>query len=289
MSEESPQTPAAASADQRQLAELYRMAAVGRLTAKVVHEINTPIGSIRSNNEVLGRSVDKLKALLADAAGKGAPPPAKCLDILETLQSLIAVDKIACDRISSVIRGLKTFARVNEGQIQKTDLNELLRDTLKLAACEYRRRVDLVEDYGGLAEVECFPQLMNQVFLNLLVNAGQAIEGEGVVTVRTRQEDGWAHVAITDTGKGIAPEHRSRIFAPGFTTKPVGEGTGLGLAITREIVVDTHLGTIEFDSEAGKGTTFHVRIPVVHPRGAQAARAAQTVDGTGATQPAVLK
>jgi signal transduction histidine kinase len=250
--------------DKRQLSELYRMAAVGRLTAKVVHEINTPIGSIRSNNEVLGRMLEKLSVMVAEAVQNNTAPAAKAIDIIDTLKSLSAVDKIACDRISAVVRGLKTFARSNEGVLQKTDVNELLRDTLKLAGCEYRRRIEVVEDYGDVGEVECFPQLMNQVFLNLLVNAGQAIEGEGTVTVLTRQEDGWAHIAITDSGKGIAPENRSRIFSPGFTTKPIGEGTGLGLAITHEIVVDTHKGVIEFDSEPGRGTTFHVRIPLVH-------------------------
>jgi signal transduction histidine kinase len=263
---ESPPGAAAASQDLRHVSELYRMAAVGRLTASVIHEINTPIGSIRSNNEVVVRSLEALRGLLSEAIEKGTRPPEKAIEILETLISLGSVDKIACERISAVIRGLKTFARVNEGQLRNTDLNGLLKDTLKLACCEYRKRIQLVEDYGQLPEVECFPQLMNQVFLNLLVNAGQAIEGEGTVTVRTRAENGWAHVSISDTGRGILPEHRNRIFNAGFTTKPVGEGTGLGLAITREIVVDTHRGSITFDSEAGVGTTFHVRIPILHSR-----------------------
>lgn len=252
--------------DQRQLSELYRMASIGRLTARVVHEINTPIGSIRSNNEVLVRSLGKLLVLIQDAASNGAPPPPKALDIVETLKSLAEVDKIACDRISNIVRGLKTFARSNEGQLRKTDFNELLRDTLKLVSCEYKRRITLIENYTDLPEVECFPQLMNQVFLNLLVNAGQAIEGDGTITVATSAEDGWVQVSISDTGKGILPENRSKLFTAGFSTKPVGEGTGLGLAITREIVVDTHQGVITFDSEPGAGTTFHVRIPITHPR-----------------------
>lgn len=266
--------------DQRHLSELYRMAAVGRLTANVVHEINTPIGSIRSNNEVLIRTLDKLTQLLSEAAGNSAPPPHKTLDLLDTLKSLASVDKMACERISSVIRGLKTFARVNEGQLVRTDLNELIRDTLKLAGCGFRRRITLVEDYGELPLVECFPQLINQVLLNLLVNAGQAIEGEGTVRVGTLSEDGWVRIDIGDSGSGISPEHRSRIFSAGFTTKPVGEGTGLGLAITREIVVDTHLGSIDFDTEMGVGTTFHVRLPVVHPRKSAAEAAARQQEQT---------
>lgn len=250
----------------RHLAELYRMAVLGRLTAKIVHEITTPAGSIRSNNEVLARSLDALGKLLSDATVKKCAPPAKALDILETLKSLAGVDKIACDRISAVVRGLKTYARVEEGELRKTNLNDLLRDTLKLAGVEFRNRVTLVEDFGEMPAVECYPQSLSQVFLNLLVNAGQAIEGEGQVTVRTRAENGWARISISDTGTGIAPEHRDRIFTPGFTTKPAGEGTGLGLVITREIVVDHHHGTITFESEPGRGTTFHARIPITHPR-----------------------
>jgi len=182
------------------------------------------------------------------------------------VRSLAAVDRIACERISAIIRSLKTYARVDEGELRKADLNDMLQNTLKLSGCEYRRRVAVETELGELAEVECYPQLLNQVFLNLLVNAGQAIEGEGKITVRTHMEGTWAHVSISDTGKGIRPENRNKIFSPGFTTKPLGVGTGLGLSICREIVVDTHGGAIDFESEPGLGTTFHVRIPVTHAK-----------------------
>jgi len=114
--------------------------------------------------------------------------------------------------------------------------------------------------------VECYPGLLNQVFLNLVVNASQAISGEGTITINTSSEGEMAHIAITDTGCGIPEEVRPRIFSAGFTTKPLGEGTGLGLTITREIVEDTHGGKISFDTETGVGTTFHVRIPIHQPR-----------------------
>jgi len=250
----------------RKLADAHKMAALGRLSAGIVHEINTPIGSIFSNNEVILRALEKLKQMLVDAQAQGGPPPQKAIDTLDVISGLTAVDKIACERISGVIRSLKTFARVNESDLLKVDVNELLRNTIKLTGTVFRRRIAMETDFGELPEVEVFPGLLNQVFLNLIVNASQAIEGEGTVKVRTRQEDGWVRIDIEDTGQGIPPEVRPKIFAAGFTTKPIGEGTGLGLTISREIIEDTHGGKISFETEVGRGTTFHVCIPVEQPR-----------------------
>jgi len=250
-------------AARKQLAESYKMVSLGRLVAGVVHEINTPIGSILSNNEVVIRALDGLKRNLGDAQKNCAPPSAKVMDVLDTVTTLAAVDKIACERISSVIRSLKTFARVDEGDLRKVDIHTLIRDALKLSGCEFRKRVAVETNFAELPEVECYPQLISRVFLNILVNAGQAIDGEGKIVVSTRQvADDCIEIAIADSGRGIKPEDRARIFSPGFTTKPVGVGTGLGLAISREIIVDTHGGTLSFDSEAGRGTTFYIRIPI---------------------------
>jgi two-component system NtrC family sensor kinase len=121
-------------------------------------------------------------------------------------------------------------------------------------------------NFGEIPEVECYSHLLNQVFLNLLVNAGQAIEGEGKITVSTRREGDCVHVSISDTGRGIAPEHRQKIFSSGFTTKEAGIGTGLGLPISRQIVEESHGGTLDFESKAGAGTTFHIRIPIEQGR-----------------------
>ena len=157
------------------------------MLAGIVHEINTPIGSIFSNNEVTLRSLEMLSGLLEEPQKSGLE---KARKILETLHSLAGVDKIACERIGSVIRGLKTFARVDSSECRKVDLNENLRSTLKLTQAEFRRgrQITVETDFGELPEMECYPHMLNQVFLNLLVNAGQAIEGEGRITVRTRQE-----------------------------------------------------------------------------------------------------
>lgn len=250
----------------RKLAEAHKMASLGRLAAGIVHEINTPIGSILSNNETIRRSVETMKKLLNEAEAGGQNIPAKATSLLDTLGSLTAVDKIACERIYAVIRSLKTFARVNESDLRKADIHELLQNMLKLSGCVFRRRIEIETHFGELPEIECYPGLLNQVFLNLLVNASQAIEGDGVITVTTEAANDMVHIAIADTGKGIPVEAREKIFTAGFTTKPFGEGTGLGLTITREIVVDTHGGTIDFETELGKGTTFHVHLPVQQPK-----------------------
>ena len=249
-------------ASRRLLIESHKMMSVGELLAGIVHEINTPIGSILSNNEVSTRCLEMLASLLAEAPADGGAPPPKAAQILDTLQKLAAVDKIACERIAAVVRGLKTFAGGTATEYRMTDVNEVLDNTIKLAHCEFRRRIRVETRYGELPEVECDPHQIGQVFLNLLVNAGQAICGEGIVTVTTEPIDGdRVHIAIADTGCGIAPEHRDKIFTSGFTTKAPGIGTGLGLAISKEIVEKMHGGTIDFES-GPEGTTFHIRIPV---------------------------
>lgn len=244
-------------------AELHQFAAIGRLLASIVHEINTPIGSIFSNNEVIRRSLEMLRPLLEDGSPEARE---KARRIVETCESLAAVDRIACERIRSVIRGLKSISRVDGAEPRKVDLNENIRDTIKLTQAEFRRRVCVETDLGELPEVECFPQMLNQVFLNMLVNAGQAIEGEGTIRVRTRLEGDFACVEIADTGRGMTAEQLAKAFEAGFTTKPIGEGTGMGLSISREIIEEKHGGTIDCDSEPGRGTTFHIRIPVRQTR-----------------------
>ena len=250
----------------RKLAEAHKMASLGRLSAGIVHEINTPIGSILSNNETIRRSLDVLKKMIATAQADQKPLPPKAGVILDTLANLTDIDKLACERIYAVIRSLKTFARVNESDLRKVDVHEILLNTLKLSGCVFRRRVTVVTNFGDLPEVECYPGLLNQAFLNLVVNAAQAIPGEGTVTVTTRQDGDSVEIAIADTGSGIPVEVRKRIFAAGFTTKPIGEGTGLGLSLTREIIEDTHGGRIWFDTELGSGTTFFLTIPIQQPR-----------------------
>ena len=242
-----------------QLAEEHKMAELGRLLAGIVHEINSPIGAILSNNQVIIRSLEMLKNALASGDRAALE---KASRQVETCLSLAAIDKIACERISEVVRGLKTFVRVDAAEMRKADLNEQIDNTLKLTQGEFRGRIAVETDFDELPPVECHASMLSQVFLNILVNAGQAMDGPGKITVRTRAEGDGVHISVTDTGRGIKPEDRSKIFAGGFTTKAVGVGTGLGLSLSKRIVEETHGGSIDFESEVGVGTTFHIRIPV---------------------------
>jgi two-component system NtrC family sensor kinase len=239
--------------------ELHRMASIGRLLTGIVHEINTPIGSVFSNNEVMVRSLAIVQQLLEDRKPESIE---KASRTVRTCQNLVAVDRIACERIRSVIRGLKSFSRADGSEPRKVNLNDQLRDTIKLSQAEFRSRITIETDFSDLPEVECFPQMLNQVFLNLLVNAGQSITGEGRIIARTMLEKGDVHISIEDTGSGMTEEQKAKVFTAGFTTKPVGEGTGLGLSISREIIEERHGGSLGFESEPGVGSVFHIRIPV---------------------------
>jgi signal transduction histidine kinase len=242
------------------LAELHRMAELGQLLAGVAHEVSTPVSSILSNNQVLAKSIEKLEAALGESPD--APGVARAKAIAVTMQSLADVDRVACERIGALVRSLKTVARAGDTELHKIDLNENIASALKLTQAEFRGRVEVETEFGALPEIDCHPHLINQVFLNLLMNAAQAIEGNGKIRVSTRLDGGDAVVSISDTGHGISDEDKPKVLNRGFTTKPVGVGTGLGLTIVKQIVTERHGGTIGFESEVGKGTTFHVRLPV---------------------------
>lgn len=253
---------AALAESQRQLVDSYPMVSLGRLVAGIVHEINTPIGSVVSNNEVSSRCLEMIRTKLQESAKAGQPVQPKVLEVVDTLISLASVDRLACERILSVIRGLKTHSRAGEGELRTASLAELVLGAMKLACCEYKRRVTVETTLADLPDLECYPNLLSQVFLNLIVNAAQAIEGEGVIRVTTRQTGDWAEIEIADSGRGMTPQQKEKVFQRGFTTKPPGLGTGLGLSISHDIIVNRHKGTIQFESELGKGTTFWIRVPL---------------------------
>jgi signal transduction histidine kinase len=242
----------------RQLITMSPLVTVGRLAAGVIHEINSPIASIFSNLDVLEKSLTTLEKELGDDASPNSKK------IAGVMHSLFEVDRLACQRISAIVRSLKIHARTGDEEFREAKLDQLLDDTLRLVRTEAKDRVEFRTEYADLPPVECVPHLLGQAFLNLLVNAAQAISGQGTITIRLRREDDLAAVEIADTGAGIDSRTREKILAGGFTTKPLGEGTGLGLDITRSIVVDRHGGSLSFESECGKGTTFFVRIPLRH-------------------------
>lgn len=257
---------------QAQLVQSEKMAALGALVAGVAHEINTPLGAVSSNTDLVGRAVARARAAAADASQ--AEQAARYLD---RAMGMVEVSREACRRIGEIVRSLRNFSRLDEAERKPADLHEGLDSTLTLVAHLIKNRITIHKDYGTLPQVDCHANQLNQVFLNMLVNAAQAIHETGTITIRTRllpAQDGapaTAVVEISDTGSGIAPEHLRKVFDPGFTTKGVGVGTGLGLAICYRIVNDHH-GKIEVESTVGRGTTFRILLPVMQPgSGASAA------------------
>lgn len=243
------------------LMQSEKMAALGQLMADVAHEINTPLGAMKSNNDTLIRSIERLQCILTDPAMPGAVRAHSQLQrILANIQQLNEVNKTAVDRITRIVDTLRKFVRLDQTAADSVDLHEGLESTLTLVHHALKNRIEVRRDYGDLPPVCCHPNQINQVFMNILVNASQAIEDTGTIHIKTYTRDDKAVVEVTDSGKGIARENLSRIFEPGFTTKRSGVGTGLGLSIVRQIIEDHH-GEIKVESEPGKGTTFRIILP----------------------------
>jgi signal transduction histidine kinase len=235
-----------------------KMAALGELLAGVAHEIRTPIGAVNASHDVFVRTVSKLR----EAASRVDGEPRQAINaLLDVLQELNRVNADAIGRVLKIVRGLSTFVRREEGLVKEVDIHGRIEDSLTLIHHQIKNRIEVVRDYGAdVPSIGCYPDLINQVLLNIMVNAVHAIEGEGRIVIRTRQAQGGIQIDITDTGSGMTPEVMSRIYEPGFTTKETGRGTGLGLPISRQIV-ERHGGRIEVRSEVGKGSTFSIFLP----------------------------
>ncbi len=242
---------------QLQLLRSEKMASLGMLVAGVAHEINTPLGSISSNTDTFLRCFRRLK----EAAGKPAPDTLARQKTVDMLDKLARVNETACDRICNIVKSLRNFARLDEEDIKTVDLHEGIDSTLTLTAHLSRNRIKVNKKYGDLPKITCYANQINQVFMNLLVNACQAIRNKGEITIATSFTDGKICVAVSDTGAGIESAALEKVFDPGFTTKGVGVGTGLGLSITYKIV-EEHGGEIKVESVRGQGTTFSVYLPI---------------------------
>ena len=258
-----------------QLLQSEKMASIGQLAAGVAHEINNPIGYVGSNLVSLREYVDDLLRLLeayreAAEGESGALERARAVErevelafLRQDLSDLLNESGEGLDRVKQIIQDLKDFSRADRSEEwAEADLREGLDSTLNIVWNELKYKAEVEKAYGELPPVKCLPSQLNQVFMNLLVNAGQAIQERGTITLRTGQtEPGWVYVEVADTGGGIPEAERARIFDPFYTTKPVGKGTGLGLSLAYSIV-DKHHGRIEVVSEAGVGTTFRIHLPV---------------------------
>lgn len=244
-----------------QLLQAEKMALLGNLVAGVAHEINTPLGALKSNYDLFVRSMEKLRNLASPALDASKEDIEQIAKLFDSIQKLNVINETATERIVKIVNSLRTFARLDRAEKANFDIHEGIENTLTLVAHELKNRIEIVRDYGSLPLIECFPNQLNQVFMNILVNAAQAIEGAGTIRISTRAENGWVSVAIGDSGKGITKDDQRRIFDPGFTTKSAGVGTGLGLSIVHQIV-DEHNGSIEVLSKPGEGATFTIKLPI---------------------------
>ena len=261
---------------QAQLLQSEKMASIGQLAAGVAHEINNPVGFVNSNMGALNRYVDTLFEVIDgyDRIFSESQDPAQAAQSAEELKrqadleflredvvQLVKESMEGLTRVKDIVQSLKDFSHVGETEWQFADLHQGLENTLTIANNEVKYKADVVRQYGEIPLVSCLVSQLNQVFMNLIVNASHAIKNRGTITIRTGCADAWVWVEVEDTGEGIAPENLSRIFEPFFTTKPVGKGTGLGLSLSYNII-SKHNGRIDVRSELGKGTCFTVRLPV---------------------------
>ncbi len=246
---------------QTQLVQHAKMAALGQLVAGVAHEVNTPLGAVVSNNDLFLRRLPRL----VDVSQREA-----VIEETDRLRRLAEVSREACARIQQVVHTLRTFARVDSEEAQPIDLHQCLDTTLSLIAHLTQPTIDVVRRYGELPAVSARPNQLNQVLMNLLVNACQAMGEHGTLTVTTTSFGDEIELRVADTGVGIPTPNLAKIFDPGFTTKGPAVGTGLGLAIAYQIITE-HGGQILVDSEPGRGSEFTVRLPVHRPARAAAA------------------
>jgi PAS domain S-box-containing protein len=267
---------------QGQLMQSEKMASIGQLAAGVAHEINNPIGYVHSNLGSLQKYLDDLFAVVtayeqveslldqhpeALASLRLAKQKADLEFLKEDVAALMNESREGITRVKKIVQDLKDFSHVgSDDEWVFADLHQGVDSTLSIVWNEIKYKAEVSKEYGDIPNVECLPAQLNQVFMNLLVNAAHAIEERGVITVRSGTSDSGVWVEVADTGKGIAPADISRIFDPFFTTKPIGKGTGLGLSVSYSIV-QKHHGSINVASELGQGTTFRVWLPLRQPRG----------------------
>lgn len=258
-----------------QILHQEKLASIGQLAAGVAHEINNPIGYISSNLGSLNRYFIKLEEFHSKESAvfklldkheinelNQLKKKLKIDFILEDTKDLIEESVEGIDRIKKIVMGLKNFSRKDQDDFCKANINNCLEDTLHIIWNELKYKVTLKKEFDDLPQISCYPQQLNQVFMNILINAGHAIEDQGTITIKTWEENDSIYVRISDTGCGIPQENIDKIFEAFFTTKGPGKGTGLGMSIVAEII-KKHNGKIKVKSEVGKGTEFTLSFPIV--------------------------
>lgn len=252
---------------QRQLFQAEKMASVGQLAAGMAHEINNPVGFVRSNLSTAQSYVEILDQLakLAKASGNAeiaAYWRQEDLDfILKDFATLLKESIAGADRVARIVADLKDFSKVDQAEEQIADINNSIRSVCNVATAQISKQAELLLTLADLPPTRCRPGHLNQVFLNLLLNAAQAMDRPGKICIATRVERESIAIEMSDTGRGMAPEVIERIFDPFFTTREVGQGTGLGLTVARDIIA-AHGGILTVESKLGQGTTFTIKLPI---------------------------
>jgi two-component system NtrC family sensor kinase len=277
-------------ASQAQVLHTNKLASLGGMVAGVAHEINTPLGFVKSNVEVVSDLISEYEAavtkvmtgvdllLSLDASmvdrAKAAIQKARIelarATTLNEARELLEDSAEGLKQMSNLVLNLKGFARVDRDGMDTIDLNDSVRSALTIAGHQLRDRIQVVQELGDVPKVKCMPSQINQVFLNMITNASQAMDDDGTLTIRSVAKPNVVEVSFEDTGHGIPDDVLPKIFDPFFTTKSVGEGTGLGLSIVHKIV-QGHGGAIRVKSQVGKGTTFFVELPIAQKSAAKAA------------------
>jgi signal transduction histidine kinase len=262
---------------QSQLIQSEKMASIGQLVAGIAHEINNPINFINAGVDSLNTNLEEIRQVLA-IYHKVTPGNVKeklkeidelknLIDYNETIREvgkLIDTIQHGTKRTTEIVMGLRTFSRLDEDVQKMADIHEGLDSTLILLRNRCKDRIEIVKDYGKIPEIDCYPGQLNQVFMNVLSNAIEAIDDKGEIRVSTSMSENSVRISIKDTGTGIPEKIRSKIFEPFFTTKEIGQGIGLGLSICHSII-EKHHGSIEIHSEMGKGSEFVIVLPVNQP------------------------
>jgi len=247
---------------QAQLVQSEKMAALGKLVAGIVHELNTPIGTINSTTDTLNRSITRIVEEIEGTPSLDSIKNSRQFqNSVRALRDSNPITMAASERITRIVSSLKAFAHLDEAAYQKADLHDGLENTLTLLEHDFKDRIEVIREYGEIPRVTCNPGEINQVFMNLLQNAAEAIKDTGTIVIRSFEEDGNVHVLISDSGSGISPRRRERLFDPAFARKGSRMKAGLGL-FTSANIAQKHNGRIEVESEVGKGSAFTVILPV---------------------------
>jgi two-component system NtrC family sensor kinase len=244
-----------------QLIQTDKLAAIGTLAAGVAHEINNPMGFINSNLNTMEKYLKRIRTYIDGIEGQNEDDRQRINEIATDFGDAIGESLEGANRVKKIVADLKSFSRVDRAQEEYANINEGLESTLNIVWNELKYKCKVEKDFGELPEIYCIPNQINQVFMNLLMNAGQAIKESGVISIKTWADEKNIYVSIKDTGFGISDENLKKVFEPFFTTKEVGKGTGLGLSLVYDII-RKHGGNIDVNSEVGVGTEFTVSLPM---------------------------